>query len=100
MLILTNFTLLIEGLYSCLLFCTFIVSTQLVIKIIRVLVDDMKKDLRNNHNSSMAAQSVNLANDLQTNELAKLLIKDNEEIKEQLKDIQNSLKAINYNKND
>ena len=100
MLILTNFTLLVEGLFYCLLFCTFIVCTQLVIKIIRVLVDDMKKDLRNNHNSSMAAQSVNLANDLQTNELAKVLIEDNKQIKEQLKDIQNSLNAINYKKND
>ena len=64
MLILTNFTLLVEGLFYCLLFCTFIVCTQLVIKIIRVLVDDMKKDLKNNHNSSMAAQSVNLANEV------------------------------------
>lgn len=100
MLILTNFTLLIEGLYYCLSLCTILVCFQLGIKIIRVLVDDIKKDLRNNHTSSMAAQSVNLANDLQTNELAKLLIEDNKQIKEQLKDIQKSLKAINYKKND
>jgi hypothetical protein len=100
MLILNNFTLLVEGLYFSLVVWTIFVFSQLVIKIIIILADDIKKDLKKNHDSTMAAQSTNLANDLQTNELAKLLIKDNEEIKEQLKDIQNSLKAINYNKND
>ena len=100
MLLLNTFTILIDVLYLSLVVCTVIVCAQLVIKVIIVLADDIKKDLKKNHASTMAAQSTNLANDLQTNELAKSLVEDNKKIKKQLEDIQNSIEAINFKKND
>ena len=100
MLLLNTFTILIDVLYLSLVVCTVIVCAQLVIKVIIVLADDIKKDLKKNHDSTMAAQSTSLANNLHTNELAKKMLKDNDNIKKQLKEIQTAIGAINSNKND
>ena len=90
-----------------LIMLTISLCCMVVVKIIVIVGDSIHTEAKSNHNAAMAAESKNLAVDLNTNDIVKTLVTELQEIKIatennslKINKVLTSLEALKSNNND